>query len=91
MNYTIKWTSRFKKEYKLLMKRGEDIQALDNVIRMLANGVELPPECKAHVLKGKYAGLNECHVHPDLLLIYYRDEDILVLTLCRTGSHSDLF
>ena len=39
MKYTIKWTSRFKKEYKLLMKRGEDIQALDNVIRLLADGV----------------------------------------------------
>ena len=39
MKYTIKWTSRFKKEYKLLMKRGKDIQALDNVIRLLADGV----------------------------------------------------
>ena len=40
MKYTVKWTSRFKKEYKLLMKRGEDVQALDNVIRLLADGVE---------------------------------------------------
>ena len=43
MKYTIKWTSRFKKEYKLLMKRGEDVQALDNVIRLLADGVCLLP------------------------------------------------
>ena len=91
MKYVIKWTSRFKKEYKLLMKRGEDIQALDNVIRMLADGTTLPPELHDHVLSGKYAGLHECHVHPDLLLIYDRDEDVLVLTLFRTGSHSDLF
>ena len=69
MKYTIKWTSRFKKEYKLLMKRGEDIQALDNVIRLLADGVKLPPECRDHVLSGRYAGLHECHVRPDLLLI----------------------
>ena len=39
MKYMIKWTSRFKKEYKLLMKRGKDIQTLDNVIRLLAAGV----------------------------------------------------
>ena len=91
MKHTIKWTSRFKKEYKLLMKRGEDIQALDNVIRLLAEGVKLPPECRDHVLSGRYAGLHECHVHPDLLLIYDLDEGVLVLTLFRTGSHSDLF
>ena len=57
MKYTIKWTSRFKKEYKLLMKRGEDVQALDNVIRLLSEGVKLPPECRDHVLSGRYAGL----------------------------------
>ena len=91
MKYTIKWTSRFKKEYKLLMKRGKDIQALDNVIRLLADGVKLPPECRDHVLSGRYAGLHECHVRPDLLLIYDLDEGVLVLTLFRTGSHSDLF
>ena len=91
MKYTIKWTSRFKKEYKLLMKRGKDIQALDNVIRLLADGVKLPPECRDHVLSGRYAGLHKCHVRPDLLLIYDLDEGVLVLTLFRTGSHSDLF
>ena len=91
MKYTIKWTSRFKKEYMLLMKRGEDIQALDNVIRLLADGVKLPPECRDHVLSGRYAGLHECHVRPDLLLVYDIDEGVLVLTLFRTGSHSDLF
>ena len=91
MKYTIKWTSRFKKEYKLLMKRGKDIQALDNVIRLLADGVKLPPECRDHVLSGRYAGLHEYHVRPDLLLVYDIDEGVLVLTLFRTGSHSDLF
>ena len=91
MKYTIKWTSRFKKEYMLLMKRGEDIQALDNVIRLLSAGVTLPPEYRDHVLSGRYAGLHECHVRPDRLLIYDLDEGVLVLTLFRTGSHSDLF
>ena len=91
MKYTIKWTSRFKKEYKLLMKRGGDVLSLDNVIRLLAEGVKLPPEFHDHILSGRSAGLHECHVHPDLLLIYDLDEGVLVLTLFRTGSHSDLF
>ena len=64
MKYTVKWTSRFKKEYKLLMKRGEDVQALDNVIRLLAEDIKLPPECRDYVLSGRYAGLHECHVRP---------------------------
>ena len=91
MKYTVKWTSRFKKEYKLLMKRGEDIQALNNVIRLLADGVELPPEYHDHTLSGRYAGFHECHVRSDLFLIYDLDDGVLVLTLFRTGSHSDLF
>ena len=91
MKYTIKWTSRFKKEYKLLMKRGEDVQALDNVIRLLADGVCLLPEYHDHILSGRYDGLHECHVRPDMLLVYDIDEGVLVLTLFRTGSHSDLF
>jgi len=73
------------------MKRGEDIQALDDVIRLLSDGVKLPPEYHDHVLSGRYVGLLECHVLPDLLLIYDLDEGVLVLTLFRTGSHCDLF
>ena len=44
MNYAVKWSSRFKKQYKLMMKRGENMELLDNVIRMLAAGKTLPPE-----------------------------------------------
>ena len=73
------------------MKRGEDIQALDNVIRLLAEDIKLPPEYHDYILSDRYAGLHECHVRPDLLLVYDIDEGVLVLTLFRTGSHSDLF
>ena len=91
MNYTVKWSSCFKKQYKLMMKRGENIELLDNVIRMLAAGETLPPEYRDHILIGDYAGLHECHIRSDWLLIYDYDNNILVLTLFRTGSHSDLF
>ena len=91
MNYAVKWSSRFKKQYKLMMKRGENMELLDDVIRMLAAGKTLPPEYQDHILIGDYSGLHECHICPDWLLIYDHDDTVLVLTLLRTGSHSDLF
>ena len=50
MNYAVKWSSRFKKQYKRMMKRGENMELLDNVIRMLAAGKTLPPEYQDHIL-----------------------------------------
>ena len=91
MSYTVKWSARFRKQYKLMMKRGEDIALLDAVIRMLAAGETLPPEYHDHILIGDYAGPHECHIRPDWLLIYAYDDEVLVLTLLRTGSHGDLF
>ena len=91
MNYTVKWSARFKKQYKQMIRRGEDIGLLDDVIRLLAAGETLPEEYHDHILIGDYAGFHECHIRPDWLLIYLYDDEVLVLTLFRTGSHSDLF
>ena len=88
---TVKPTNVFKKDYKLAMKRGLKIELLDAVIEMLANGASLPPENKDHELSGNWKGHRECHIQPDWLLIYRIEKDVLVLTLSRTGSHSDLF
>jgi len=55
MNYSVKWTSRFKKDYKLMVKRGENIELLDEAIRKLAVGEVLPPEYHNHMLIGDYA------------------------------------
>ena len=91
MKYTIKWSARFKKQYKQMIRRGGNIELLDSVIRLLAAGEPLPEEYHDHILVGDYAGFHECHIRPDWLLIYDYDDDVLVLTLFRTGSHSDLF
>jgi mRNA interferase YafQ len=74
-----------------LKKRGYDIGKLDCVVGLLAEGVTLPPQCHDHTLVGNWEGHRECHIAPDWLLIYYIKEETLVLTLTRTGSHSDLF
>lgn len=85
------WTSRFKKDYKLAMKRGLNIELMDDTIRMLASGRQLPDEYNDHNLIGDWRGFRECHIEPDWLLIYRIEKDVLVLTLSRTGTHSDLF
>ena len=89
--YKTVWTNKFKKEYKLAMKRGKDILKLDEIIRLLAKDLELPAVLCDHELKGNWKNHRELHIEGDWLLIYQKMEDILILELTRTGSHSDLF
>ena len=91
MNREIVWTTKFKKDYKLAIKRHLDIDLLDDIIRALSRGETLPEKNKDHELSGNWVGHRECHVQPDWLLAYRIDNDILVLTLARTGTHSDIF
>ena len=91
MNLKVVWTSRFKKDYKLAVKRRLNIKLLDDTIRMLASGMTLPEEYNDHQLTGNLKNYRECHIQPDWLLMYRIEKDILVLSLQRTGTHSDLF
>lgn len=91
MKRDIVWTTKFKKDYKLALKRHMDIALLDDIIRALSYGETLPEKNKDHELTGDWIGHRECHILPDWLLIYRIEDDILVLTLARTGTHSDLF
>ncbi len=89
--YEVKFTTAFKKSYKLMKKRGLDLSLLDDVIDALRQGKELNAACRDHALTGNYKGFRECHIKPDWLLIYLVENDILTLTLVNTGSHADLF
>ncbi|WKY45295.1 type II toxin-antitoxin system YafQ family toxin [Eubacteriaceae bacterium ES2] len=91
MKFSIKSTSKFEKDLKRVNKRGYNLELLKAVVSLLQRGEELPAECKDHPLKGDYLGCRECHVTPDWLLVYKQVEDMLVLVLSRTGTHSDLF
>lgn len=91
MNRDIVWTSQFKKDYKLAMKRNKDMSLIDDCIRKLAAREELPPKFRDHDLSGNWAGHRECHVQADWLLVYRIEDDDLILVLARTGAHSDLF
>lgn len=88
---TVKFTTQFRKDYKLAMKRGLRIALLEEVVERLAMGEPLPEKNRDHALTGDWVGHRECHIQPDWLLIYRIEDDVLVLTLARTGTHSDLF
>ena len=89
--YAIRHTKRFRKELKKMLKRGADRTKLSAVVKMLASGENLPPQYHDHALTGDLEGLRDCHITPDWLLLYRIENDSLVLTLTRTGTHSDLF
>jgi mRNA interferase YafQ len=81
----------FKRQRKLLIKRGYDISILDKVVVMLANGETLPERYHDHVLSGKHRGRHDCHVRSDWILIYEKNDDVLTLLLVETGTHADIF
>ncbi len=89
--YIVKPTTQFKKDYKRAIRRGLKVELLENVVSCLAMGESLPEKHKDHELTGDWVGHRECHILPDWLLIYRIDDGVLVLTLARTGTHSDLF
>lgn len=91
IKYEIRFTNRFKKDIKLAKKQGKDLDKLFKIIEKLAQGKTLEAKYRNHSLTGDYKGTRECHIEPDWLLIYEIFEDVLVLSLQRIGSHSDLF
>lgn len=91
MKYTVKPSSKFQKDLRRIEKRGFNIALLTVVIKIIANGEELPAKYNDHNLSGNYAKCRECHITPDWLLVYELTESDLILYLTRTGTHSDLF
>ena len=87
----IKTTSKFRKDLKQAKRKGLNIALLQKVIDDLATGKKLDERHHDHALTGKWSSFRECHIQPDWLLIYNISGDTLILTLVRTGSHSDLF
>lgn len=63
--YTVKFTTAYKKNYKLMKKRGLDLTLLDDVVEELRQGKSLDKKYKDHILKGEYAGFHECHIKPE--------------------------
>ncbi len=89
MKFSFSYGNQFQRDYKLAKKRGKDFQKLEAILELLGEGEALPAKFRDHELRGEYRGFRECHVEPDWLLIYHKEN--LVIALTRMGSHSDLF
>lgn len=89
--YELEYGSQFLKDLRLAKRRGLDTKELSDITDMLQEGKTLPQKCHDHQLTGNYKGYRECHINPDWLLIYKKKETIRVVSLSRTGTHSDLF
>lgn len=89
----LEFSSQFKRDYKLAVKRGCDPKKLEEVVSILQAEKPLPEKYRDHDLTNSrgYKGMRECHIDPDWLLVYKVYRDMLLLKLIRTGSYSDLF
>ncbi|MCL2053978.1 MAG: type II toxin-antitoxin system YafQ family toxin [Oscillospiraceae bacterium] len=84
-------TALFKKCVKIVRKRGLDLTLLDEAVSILAKGEQLPLKYCDHQLKGNLSAFRECHIKGDWLLVYRIIEEKLILSLHKTGTHSDIF
>lgn len=91
MKHELRTAKSFRKDYKKLTAK--ETEETDSVIQTLLSGKELNKKYKDHDLHGNYEGYRECHVFPDLLLVYKRisDDEILILTVYRINSHTNIF
>jgi mRNA interferase YafQ len=92
MKYTVYYSSRFKKSLKRVKElQGFKLEKIKEAISLLSEGKRLPANYKDHGLTGNMIGFRECHLAPDILLIYQIDDGMLILTLVNIGNHSQLF
>ena len=90
-HYEIKTYKQYDRDVKLAVRRGLDMEQLLTVVDMLRNDEPLPPKYRNHLLHGDYKGYWECHINPDWLLLYEKGTEIRIISLYRTGTHSDIF
>ena len=89
--YQLHYSTKFKKDYKVLKKRNYNLQLLMKIVVSLIETGTVPEKHLPHKLIGNYAGDMECHIKSDWLLIWNIDEVNNEIWLVRTGTHSDLF
>ena len=83
-------SSQFKKDYKRFKNDKEFVETLMGIVKLLAEGNQIPEEYNPHSLKGNWKNYMECHIENDTLLIWF-DKNNNAIELVRLGSHSELF
>ena len=89
--YTLRTTQEFDKDVKRCKKNGCNMQHLRDVVELLEESGSVPEAYKPHMLHDKYAGLWECHIEDNWLLVWRQNDNKLTLLLTNTGTHEDLF
>lgn len=84
-------STQFKKDLKKIRKQGKNLLLLQEIVDLLCQSQSLPEKNSDHSLVGNWKGYRECHITPDWLLIYKVEDEVSLLRLMRTGSHSELF
>lgn len=87
----VRFKKSFVKDSRIQEKRGKNLKKLRDVVKMLQENKPLPPKYKDYPLVGNWIGHRECHIEPDWLLVYKIEKNELILVLCHTGTHSDIF
>ena len=82
------FTNQFKKDLKLMEKRRKNMDKIYDIMAKLIWGEPLPERCHEHNLSGNLAGLADCHIEGDWVLLYRKSEEKVVFYY--TGTHSDL-
>ena len=89
--YKIQYATRFKKSIKDFRHKQQVLDEIATIINRLANDEILEPQYNDHDLIGSYKGYRECHIRPNLCLIYQKQDNVLILYCFDIGSHSELF
>lgn len=88
--FKIEYSNKFESDLKKCHKRGYNLNAIKPIYEHLEQNGSVPRKYNPHILSGNYAGIWECHIKPDWLLLWLVDSDNTI-KLLRTGTHSDLF
>ena len=92
MQLEIVRSSRFKKSYKRVSQmHGFKREVFVRIVDDLSKCIPLNPNYRDHALRGNFEGYRECHIAPDILLIYTIEHEVLTLTLINIGNHAQLF
>lgn len=92
MQYGVKQSHRFKRSFRKVSQYPEfDRAALQSIVELLRKDIPLDSKYRDHLLKGEFAGVRECHIRNDLLLLYQKQDDILILLLVDIGTHASMF
>jgi len=89
--YTLRTTQEFDKDVKRCKQQGRNMRLLKDVVELLEDDGCVPESYQPHMLHDEYAGLWECHIEDDWLLVWRQNDKRLTLLLTNTGSHKELF